>query len=467
MHPWQERVLRGALGERKDGKWSASRVGLVVPRQNGKNAILEARELAGLFLFGEELITHTAHQFRTSKNSMTSLMNRMKSCPDLMKLVEGYEGPDQSIRDIDGFKVGNNPGIYLRNGRSIQYATRSGDAGRGFSGDVVIYDEAYALTAAEMGALKPTMAAKSMHGNPQEWYTSSAGKVTSEYLLSLRDQGKAAEAERLAYFEWSADDDAEIGDVDSWYEANPSLGILITEEFVREELEDLGKTADGEEEFRRERQGIWSKVEGEVVFPNWHACADEVMVQARVNGELIDQSFTTVTFAVDIPPDRSSASIVACGTRPDNTFFVEVVDRRDGTEWVAETIRAMVERQAAKGSRAGVFALGSGAAQALVEEFRRHRVRVVFVGDREYAAACGTLFDLTEQSLVAHSSQPELNAAVDAAKKKFLGDNLWKLTRQSTVSDISPLVATVLAALGAQKRRPTEKKPRRRGSVFA
>lgn len=49
LDPWQQHVLRGALGERVDGRWKAFEVGLIVPRQNGKGSILEARELAGMF----------------------------------------------------------------------------------------------------------------------------------------------------------------------------------------------------------------------------------------------------------------------------------------------------------------------------------------------------------------------------------------------------------------------------------
>ena len=468
MDPWQERVLRGSLGERADGKWSAFRVGLVVPRQNGKNAILEARELAGLFLFGEELITHTAHQGATARSAMMSLMRRMLKVPDLMQYVDGYEGQGQTIKEIDGFKIGNDPGIYLRDGRAIRYATRTGDAGRGFTGDLVILDEAYSLTAAEMGALLPTMSARSVEGNPQLWITSSAGKVSSEYLASVRDEGEDGTAERLAYFEWSSEPDVELDDVDSWYEANPALGVRISEEFVREEFESLTRTDEGREEFKRERLGVWSRVDVEEVFPGWPACADEVMVEARVSGQAVDQSIKSVSFAVDVPPDRSLASISACGTRPDGSFFVEVVDRRDGTEWVAQAVREFTEAQATKGSRAAVYALGSGAVTALADDFKRHRVRVVLVGDREYAGACGAFYDLVKQCNVAHSSQPELNAAVDAAKKKMQGDSLWKLVRQNTVSDISPLVAAILAVAGERKRKPKSDGGRkRRGSIFA
>ena len=50
LDPWQDEVLRVALGERVDGTWSASRVGLSVPRQSGKTALFEARELGAGFV---------------------------------------------------------------------------------------------------------------------------------------------------------------------------------------------------------------------------------------------------------------------------------------------------------------------------------------------------------------------------------------------------------------------------------
>ena len=49
------RVLEGACAVTADGAWAALDVGLLVPRQSGKTSLLVARELAGLFLFGERL----------------------------------------------------------------------------------------------------------------------------------------------------------------------------------------------------------------------------------------------------------------------------------------------------------------------------------------------------------------------------------------------------------------------------
>src|SRR4051812_49912064 len=66
LDPCQRLVLDGALGERPDGRWSAFEVGLLVSRQNGKGSILEARGLAGAFLFGGQPILPSGPKFQTA-----------------------------------------------------------------------------------------------------------------------------------------------------------------------------------------------------------------------------------------------------------------------------------------------------------------------------------------------------------------------------------------------------------------
>jgi hypothetical protein len=58
----QREVILASCGVTDDGKWAALEVGINEPRQNGKNAILEIRELAGLFAWGDRLIVHSAHR---------------------------------------------------------------------------------------------------------------------------------------------------------------------------------------------------------------------------------------------------------------------------------------------------------------------------------------------------------------------------------------------------------------------
>lgn len=180
LDQWQQDVLEGALGERPDGKWAALEVGLVVPRQNGKGAILEARELAGLFLFGERLQTHTAHRFDTCLEHYNRLRALIEGSADLSRKVKAM--PDANGKEA----------IILMDGRRLNFKARSKGSGRGFSGDLVVLDEAFWLQ--ELGSLLPTMSARMdmTPGGPQLWYSSSAPlpRAESDPLRRLCRRGR-------------------------------------------------------------------------------------------------------------------------------------------------------------------------------------------------------------------------------------------------------------------------------------
>jgi hypothetical protein len=118
LDDWQQHVLNVGLGERADGKWAAFEVGLIVGRQNGKGSILEARELAGLFLFGEQLILHSAHEFKTAQEAFRRVLGLVQNTPDLEKLVS-------RVRTSHGEE-----GIELRNGARLRFVARSTGSGR-------------------------------------------------------------------------------------------------------------------------------------------------------------------------------------------------------------------------------------------------------------------------------------------------------------------------------------------------
>ncbi|MGY4986484.1 hypothetical protein [Streptomyces nigrescens] len=78
---------------RMEPRWAAFEVGLVVSRQNGKGSLLEARELAGLFLFGERLIIHSAHQFDTSKEAFERILMLVENTPSWKPKFSGSPAP--------------------------------------------------------------------------------------------------------------------------------------------------------------------------------------------------------------------------------------------------------------------------------------------------------------------------------------------------------------------------------------
>jgi phage terminase large subunit-like protein len=263
LDDWQAYVLDQSLGERAGNKWAAFEVGLIVSRQNGKGTCLEARELAGLFLFGEELILHSAHEFKTAADAFRRIAALIQDNRQFSRHVK-------RIRTANGSEM-----IELKSGQRLRFVARSAGSGRGFSADAVILDEAYELGDKEMEALLPTLSARP---NPQVWYASTAGNPDSVQLGRIRDRGLKGGDPSLAFFEWSAEETDDPADPVTWAKANPGLGIRISGEYVRREQASL--SPDG---FARERLSIgdypvegadnWSTIGRDA----WEACAREAV----------------------------------------------------------------------------------------------------------------------------------------------------------------------------------------------
>lgn len=159
LDDWQEELLRRSL-ESNGEQWTHFEVGCIAPRQNGKNVVIEARELAGLFLDDEcELIIHSAHEFATSLEASRRLLYLIESTPEL----------DRQVARVS--RSHGDEGIELDDGSRIRFRTRTKGGGRGFSSDLLVLDEAMELPESAYGALLPTLSARP---NPQIWYTGSA-----------------------------------------------------------------------------------------------------------------------------------------------------------------------------------------------------------------------------------------------------------------------------------------------------
>lgn len=455
LDPWQEYVLEKSLGERRDGKWAAYEVALNVPRQNGKGSVLEARELAGLALFGEKTLIHTAHEFKAAREHYIRMKALIKNSY-LVEEVKGYRGdPDAQM---GGMTQGNSSmAIEFKNGSRLLFLARSKGSGRGFSGDFLALDEAYALTENMMDAIAPAMSARS---NPQIWYTSSAGMPDSFVLEEIMQRGKRGDDPELAYFEYSVDPDNYDPDSDEDAAiANPSAGYHKPWENIHRQRRQLTPVG-----FAREHLGVWEKIGGDSYIPadKWSACRDDVLVAQMENGEEVDQTLTRVALAVDAPPDRSYASVAVAGTRSDGSLFVELLKRDEGMEWVAPYVRALLDESDEK---VPVWADGQGVIASLGMEFRQYRVRLMHPPSDVYRKACGVFYDKVVQGEVAHKGDVDLDAAVAGAVPSSSTQKLWAWASKTV--DVSPLVAATLAVYGSMKRPTGEKKKsgRRRSAV--
>jgi hypothetical protein len=433
LDEWQRWYLMASLAEREDGKWAAGECGLVVPRQNGKGSIEEGRELTGLFAIDEErLIIHSAHEQATSSEHQRRLLDLIEAVPEFdQKVLRAPRGKGMEA-------------IELRDGSRILFKTRTGGGGRGLTGDLVVFDEAMILPEGAVGALAPTMAARSMFGNPQLWYAgSSVDQENSSHdgVVLSRVRSRALRGvPRLLYAEWSVegDDPSQVPesvrrDPRSWGQANPGKGIRIAEEHIAAECDGLL----GVRTFVVERLGVgdWPDPSGSgeqiIADADWDALTDPASKRAGA-----------VCFAFDVTPDRKHAAIAVGGHRADGLEHVEIVEHRPGTSWVVPRLIELRDKHWPE-------AILGDEKDPLVEDARKADLEIETVGGADHARACAGLVAAVDDATFRHLGTPEVKAALRGAAKRSLVDG-WAWSRKSSAVDISPLVALTVALRKAE-----------------
>ena len=159
---WQELILEAAMGERSDATWAAKRVGISVPRQNGKSQLMVARILAGALLFGEKKIVVSAHQQDTAREAFAKLMEIIED--DANEALRARLDPRFGRGGV--MNALNREAVRFTNGATVQFKARSGSGGKGFSSDCLLLDEAQILGSRAWTSINSTMSAMS---NPQVW----------------------------------------------------------------------------------------------------------------------------------------------------------------------------------------------------------------------------------------------------------------------------------------------------------
>jgi FeS assembly protein IscX len=251
----------------------------LVPRQNGKGGYTEAVELGGLFLFGDQIIMHSAHLFKTAKQSFQRLIDIIDGSDWLTKRVARV----MRARGDEEIQLTSKAG----GGRLLCFS-RSGGAGRGFTGDKTVFDECAYLTVEQYQAATPTLATVP---NPQIIYTGTPpdediGPMPDDAMMpSVRRRGHAG-GDRIALWEWSPPDRFDRTDPQVWAACNPALGRRIPEWFLAKQLDNFtaaGKPA----KFDTEHLGVWPRESG----AQWLIVPEAEWTDAEDLGILLHEKF--------------------------------------------------------------------------------------------------------------------------------------------------------------------------------
>lgn len=437
---WQRNVLEAWMGRKANGRWAAGRWGLAVPRQNGKNGILEMVELFFMAVLGLKIL-HTAHEVKTARKAflrIASFFENERKYPELAELVK-------EIRRTNGQEA-----ITLENGGSVEFIARSKGSGRGFTVDVLVCDEAQEYGEDAQAALLPTISS-APSGDPVQILlgTPPAPGMDGEVFTRMRDKGVEGKDRRLAWVEWSVDDPKRVADQTLWAEANPSLGIRLNKSTIEDEF--AGMSA---EMFARERLGWWGVLGGAskaVSSSDWAARKVEL---AAIPDE--GRKVFGVKFSID-----GSEVALAAGFRPDDggPVHVEMIEQRPtaaGTQWVLDFL---VDRA---DEAAQIVVDGKSGVGYLVNALRDEKVpakAILTPGGDDAVAAHSMIEAAIASGGLTHSGQEELDAQVEAAVKRKIGTNGgfgWAAPEGGSVAMFD---AVTLAFWGARvtRRRPGRK----------
>lgn len=438
---WQQLFVMDALAVRPDGMWAAFEAALFVPRQNGKGGATEAIELAGLFLFHDQLIMHSAHLFKTAKNAFQRLVD----------IIDGSDWLTRRVKQL--VRARGDEAIILTpaaGGGQLMCFSRTMGSGRGFTGDKTVFDEAAYLTIEQYAAATPTLATVS---NPQIIYTGTppdedVGPMPENAMIpSVRARGHAG-GSRITLHEYSPPKKFDRNDREVWYATNPALGIRIQEWFLAKQMENF--TAAGKpSKFDTEHLNVWPDDEA----AQWQVITEAQFTTAK---DPTSAALDPVALSVYVTPDRRTTCIAAAGARADGDLSFGVYAHSAGTDWVPATVVAAVRDL--NPCRLVIDKAGAGANLVVeVEQALRAAelaIEVTTMTSGEVGQAYGMVHDaLTRTGDVPawrlwHRGQPEMTAAVAGAVTRSLGREGTTWDTLATSADLSPIIAGTNAVWG-------------------
>lgn len=463
---WQELILRSAMGERSDSTWAAKRVGVSVPRQNGKSQLLVARALAGVLLFGELKIVVSAHQQDTARETFSKMVEILEA--------DGNGWLMDRVRPNGIMNAINREAIRFKNGASIQFKARSGAGGRGFSSDCLLLDEAQRLKRPAWVSINSTMSAMP---NPQVWLLGTpptredVEAQMGDVFESVRSAAVVGVSKAAAWLEWGADpgspDYDPASDLTRW-QANPAWNTRINHEVVDGEFESYS-----EEEFAQDRLGVWlSDIGGSgtraISEREWSATG---VAEAPADGVRV----FAVAFNIE-----GTALALAGGLKHDGGVHVELIDVADGD--VAEGLGALADWLAARWRSAAQIVLSGAAGAPVLAQLLKDRqvpdAVVKIANTVEYTTACSVTLDAVRASAaaakndepmmfthLASEGQSALDESVAISDKKLRSrsSGAWGWSATTDDGDETPVEAVSLAywLATSTKRKPYGEKKRK------
>ena len=382
---WQALMLSDIMAVNDEGLWIHTKFGYSVPRRNGKTEIITQRESWGLF--NGEHILHTAHLTDTAHIAWERLKNRLEEI---------------GVKPKSTYKAYGKERIEMNNGAVIDFRTRTSSGALGSGYDLLVIDEAQEYTQAQQTALNYVVSSSKnpqtiMCGTPPT--AVSSGDVFRDY----RDKTLRGETINGGWAEWSVDHKTNVHDVDAWYMTSPSLGTILTERTVQDEIngDDL--------DFNIQRLGLWIRYnqQSAISAPEWDALKTETLPKFK----------GSVFIGVKFGRDGQNACLSVAIRTEDDRIFVESIDcrnQRDGNDWLINFIM--------KTKAKAVLVDGMSGLETFLRECKEQKLKGVGAASvKEVIQASSDFETAIANKSICHAGQPGLRQSVTNCDHRAIG----------------------------------------------
>lgn len=411
---WQNNLLKAILAKNKKGLWVHTKFGYSVPRRNGKNEIIAMRELYGLN--EGEHINHTAHRTTTSHAAWERLLR-----------IISQAGFKEDI-DYTSLRASGRERIeFLKTGGVIEFRTRTSTGGLGEGFDLLVIDEAQEYTDDQQSALKYVV---SDSKNPQTILCGTPPTPVSSgtVFANLRKKALNGETKNTGWAEWSVEEQSDLYNKELWYLTNPSLGTILTERSIEDEI------GDDEIDFNIQRLGLWIRYNQKSAISkvDW----DNLIINKipKFKGKL----FVGIKYGAD----GTNVSMSIAVKTEDERIFIESIDCqtvRNGNFWIINFLK--------NADIADIVVDGQSGQKILADEMKEFKIKAPILPTVKEVIVANSMWEQgIYQNSICHNNQPSLTKVVTNCEKRLIGSGGgFGYKSQFEDNDISLMDSALLA----------------------
>lgn len=402
---WQELIVNDILAYNDDGLWVHTKYGYSVPRRNGKNEIAAMIELYAI-THGLKTL-HTAHRTTTSSSASKRLVELLDAL-GFTEIIRPKKGEKYEKAYVYSKLYGLEKVTVLDEDRgSVDFRTRTSKGGLGEGFDLLIIDEAQEYQDDQESSLKYVV---SDSANPQTIFCGTPPTPVSSgtVFVKYRKDTLAGETSNGGWAEWGVDQQTDPHDVEAWYLTNPSLGTILTERKIADEI--------GSDviDFNIQRLGLWLRYnqKSEISQAQWNE------LQVKTAPEFVGKMFVGIKYGHS--GENVSLSIALKTTSGD--VFVEVVDCRPisaGNDWIVQFIKT------AEPNIAKIVVDGANGQALLLKGLKDANVKKkpILPTVKEIINANAAFKAALDTKTIYHADQPSLLQVVSNCEKRSIGSN--------------------------------------------